>query len=315
MKSLILLFSLSLFGSTFAQEEKLFQISPHWKVGDTRKVHTDVSTKVIYDGVLVSNQRSIYDVIIRVLSTDNQFLLSYSSFDRLPSVLGNPEDGTESASSLKIRSLLRDAEVEIAQSNLKIQVNKLSGVAIEIKNGLEVSKKVEHGSRKELRIWATNEKKSEKEIRNLEIDLSKRFDEMYLKIELAILDKTSLIFSSYNVSFPLNSSLEREVMTRDLTASSKSDSLFPAIMKIESVEVNEKMIVKTSLEYDKTFLLEQLKKSYKKLENVKPSEVSIIEKEEIIFDLNTTWIHHHTTNLHFEIPGMKTITKSSVTFL
>jgi len=113
----------------------------------------------------------------------------------------------------------------------------------------------------------------------------------------------------------MNSSMEREVMTRDITAASKSDTLFPAIMKIESIEVNDKMIVKTSLDYDKAFLLEQLKKSYNKLENVKPSEVSIIEKEEILFNLNTTWIHHHTTNLYFEIPGMKTLTKSSVTFL
>jgi hypothetical protein len=254
-------------------------------------------------------------VDIKVLSTSDQFLLSYSSFDRLPSVLNNPDESSENEVNKKIRSLLRDAEVEIAKKEFHIQVNKLTGVALEIKNGIEISFSTEQEKRKEIRLWAEEEKKSEKEIRSMEIELSKRFTEMYPKIEQTILDKTTSIFSSYNVSFPLNSSMEREIMTRDLTASSKSDSLFPAIMKIESVEVNNKMVVKTSLDYDKKFLLTQLQKSYHKLANVKPEEVSIIEKEEIVFDLNSTWIHHHTSNLHFEIPGMKTITKSSVTFL
>jgi hypothetical protein len=315
MKFLLLFITILFFGTSFSQEEKLFQVSPHWKVGDKRKVHTDISTKVIYDGVLISNQRNIYDINLRVLSTDDQFLLNYSSFDRLPSVLGNSEDGVGNKSSLKIRSLLRDAEVEICKSDLQVQVNKKNGAALEIKNGLEILKKVEHSTRKEFREWANREEIPDAEIRNMEIDLGKRFIEMYPKIQQTILDKTTLIFSSYNIAFPMNSSSEKEVMTRDITASKKSDSLFPAIMKMESVEVNDKMIVKTSLDYDKKFLLAQLKKSYHKLENVKPEEVSIIEKEEIMFDLNTTWIHHHTTNLHFEIPGMKTITKSSVTFL
>jgi hypothetical protein len=315
MKNLLLVIAILFFGTAFSQEEKLFQVSPHWKVGDKRKVHTDFSTKVIYDGVLISDQRNVYDVNFLVLSTDDQFILSYSSSDRLPTVLSNPDDERENASSLKIRSLLRNAEDQICKSDLQVRVNKQTCVASDIKNGLEILKNVEHKTRKELLEWAMNEKISEKDIRNMEIDLSKRFAEMYPKIQQTILDKTSLIFSSYNVSFPMNEAIEKKVMTRDLTASSKSDTLFPAIITMESVEVNDKMVIKTSLDYDKEFLLAQLKKSYHKLDNVKASEVSILEKEEIIFDLNTTWIQHHIMNLHFEIPGMKTITKSSVTFL
>lgn len=315
MKFLLYLFVLFFLGNLSAQVDKLFQVSPHWKVGDMRKVHTDISTKVIYDGVLISNQRNIYDVNFRVLSTDDQFVLNYSSFDRLPSVIGSNEEGNENISNLKIRGLLREVELQFGKSDLHVQVNNQTGVALDLKNGLEIIKNLKHKARKELREWALSEKLSEEEIRKFEIEMDKRFTEIYPKLKQTILDKSTMILSSYNVAFPMNGSVQKQVMTRDLTAASKSDSLFPAIMKMESVEVNDKIVVKTSLDYDKEFLLAQLKKSYHKLENVTPNEVSIIEKEEIMFDLNTTWILHHTTNLHFEIPGMKTITKSTITFL
>jgi len=301
--------------TVFSQEEELYQLSPHWKVGDTRKVHTEMSTKVIYDDSLISNARSDYDIEIKVLSIDDQYLLSYKSSDKLSSVLRKSKEEGKSPANSKVKSLLEEAEIEIGKAELKIQVNNKTGVALEITNGLEISRNVKYTSLKELREWCANENKTESESRMIAVELNKRFEEMYPLIEQAILNKTTSIFSAYNIAFPMNSSITQEVMTHDLTAASKSDTLFPAVMKMETMEVNDKMIVKTSLEYDKFFLLQQLKKSYSKLEKVEPSQVSIIEKEEIIFDLNSTWLVQHTTNMHFQIPGMKTLTKSVVTFL
>jgi|GEM_PF-1843527 hypothetical protein len=315
MKLVALLFVFFSIHIVFSQEQELYQVSPHWKVGDTRKVHTEMSTKVVYDDSLISDLRSDYDIEIKVLAVDEQYLLSYISLDKLGSVLKKSDEIYISLAPEKINSLLENAEIEIGKAELKIKVNNKTGAAIEVRNGLEISRNVKYTSLKELRKWCAKENKTESESRMIAVEFNKRFEEMYPLVEQAILNKTTSIFSAYNIAFPMNSSITREVMTHDLTAASKSDTLFPALMKMETMEVNDKMIVKTSLEYDKFFLLQQLKKSYSKLEKVEPSQVSIIEKEEIIFDLNSTWLVQHSTNMHFQIPGMKTLTKTVVTFL
>ncbi len=315
MKPFVFLIGLFTVLTAFSQEEELFQVSPHWKVGDAKKVHTEISTKVIYDDSLVSNIRTVYDFKVKVAAVGKSFSLNFQSSDKLLSVISHSKDDPKSPAFKKINNLLVDAEIQIGESEFRIEVDKANGTALEIKNGLEIARKIKFNCLKELREWCAKESIAESEQRLIQVELSKRFDEMYPKIERQILNKVSSVFSAYNVSFPMNTSITQNVMTHDLTAASKSDTLFPAVMKMETIEVNDKMIVKTSLEYDKAFLLQQLKKSYDKLEKVEPNDVSIIEKEEIIFDLNSTWLVQHTTNMHFQIPGMKTLTKSVVTIL
>ncbi|MFA7274582.1 MAG: hypothetical protein WC044_11985 [Crocinitomicaceae bacterium] len=298
-----------------SQEEELFQVSPRWKVGDHRKVHTETSTKVIYDDSLVSNTRNVYDIQMKVLSTSDQYLMSYISKDFLGTYIVEKREGAKSASQDKFRAVLSEAEIEFGAAEFKIQIDQKTITALEIKNGLEIAKKVEYHAKKKIKEWGELEHKSAEEILAVEMEFGKEWAEIIPKIQQAILSKTTNLFSAYNLAFPMNSSIVQKVLTHDITASSKSDTLFPAEMKMETVEVNDKLIVKTNLDYDKEFLLTQLKKSYASLEKVAYKDVSIIEKEEIIFDLNSTWLLQHSTNLHFEIPGMKTMTKSVITFL
>ncbi|MDC1186845.1 hypothetical protein N8079_03370, partial [Crocinitomicaceae bacterium] len=75
------------------------------------------------------------------------------------------------------------------------------------------------------------------------------------------------------------------------------------------------LILDRKLIYDKDFIANYLQKMGGSLADLSPNEVMIFENEQSIFELKTSWLLSHTKNMYFEVRGMKTTTRTTISFL
>src|SRR6185295_19482485 len=114
------------------------------------------------------------------------------------------------------------------------------------------------------------------------------------KILETAINEFNYIMQPYSYTFPINASVSRKAMIHDVNALGEfGDIEMPAIITISSKKHDKSLTIQTDTDYDKDFLLEQIKKKHKNMSDVTTSDIFLSEKVETVFTTANSWIVSH----------------------
>jgi hypothetical protein len=135
------------------------------------------------------------------------------------------------------------------------------------------------------------------------------------KILETAINEFNYIMQPYSYTFPINSAVSRNAMIHDVNAMGEfGDIEMPAVLTISSKKDDKSLMVQTDTDYDKDFLLEQIKKKHKNMSDVTSSDILMSEKVETIFTTSNSWIVSHKSNVVFKMKEVKVINETIVSF-
>ena len=315
MKLHLLFIGLIFFGKLFSQND-LISISPLWKLNEVRKVHSEATMKVYINDTLSSDTKAVNSYTIKVIDTTKNYLLSYSQkagdLDLSLSFNNTKADSVAQ----KLTKIIKMIEVRLTNFQYQIVLDKQSGQAIEIKNRQELNDSLTIIIKSIVYELGTKKGKSQEQMDSMATKILRNFKAKEASMIETTLNQVNVIFQAYSYSFPLKGSYSQELMIHDVNAGGYfGASEFPATMVIQSVKnSNNTLKVNTNLLYDKKFLLEQIKKKSTAMNDLKEEDLSISEKNDILFDLKNTWIISHKSNVEFLTPKVKVYNETTMTF-
>lgn len=298
--------------SVTAQEVELYQMIPSWKSGETKIVTTNSKiTTYIADTVFLEvSQNNTYKITVTELKNSYEFNYSQLSeglgVDYITSNDLNPEILSE---------FVRLIEKKVSQYDYVILMDKETVQATGIKNERAFFEFVKK-SVKEILIELTGHKSKDKaEEKQFEQNINNYFTTFAPQMKQTILNSVNYLFQAYSYGFPLNDVVSYETMVHDINAMGYFGTTeFPAIYTIDAREEGEDMRLKINTSYDKEFLLKEFKNKSVGMRNLTINDLLIQENEEIVFDGETSWIKEHKSYVLFEVPGVKVVENSVITF-
>ncbi len=136
------------------------------------------------------------------------------------------------------------------------------------------------------------------------------------KILETTINQFNYIMQPYSFVFPYNSSVSQRAMIHDVNALGDFGGVeMPAILTISSKERDNTLTILTDTDYDKDFLLEQIKKKRKNMDDIKTSDIFLSDKVETVFATKSSWIISHKSNITFELKEVKVINQTIINFL
>ena len=308
----LLLLSNFIFSQSNAQ---LHQIKPKWKLGDQKIVHTESISKTFIKDSLLNNTKVTANYSIKVIDTVKNYTLSYSNEP-------NTVDIETKSSSAKLDSVVtflteitKKIQEETKAFTYELLVDKNTGQAIEVKNGDKYLKMIE-----QVASTMIDELGKKKEKTNAQIDSMKQKVIAYFKLaEPKILETTinefDYIMQPYSYTFPYNSTVSQKAMIHDVNAMGEfGDIEMPAVITVSSRQHDNSLTIQADTDYDKDFLLEQIKKKYKNMSDVTTSDIFLSEKVETVFTTTNSWMVSHSSNVVFKMKGVKVINETIMSF-
>jgi hypothetical protein len=293
----------------------LHQIKPKWKLGDQKRVHTESVSKIFIKDSLLNNTEATANYSIKVIDTVKSYTLLYSNES-------NSLDIETKSSIPKLDSavnfftgIIKKIEKETNAFKYELLVDKNQGQAFKVKNGDEYLKMIEQLS--STMIDELGEKKGKT---NAQIDSMKQKVIAYFKLaEPKILATTinefNYIMQPYSYTFPYNSTVSHKAMVHDVNALGEFGGLeMPAVLTISSKLHGNSLTIETDTDYDKDFLLEQIKKKYKNMNDLTTSDIFLNEIVETIFTTTNNWMVSHKSNVVFKMKEVKVINETIVSF-
>lgn len=316
-KVLLLILVLSFSNIVLGQSNKgLYQISPKWKLGDIKRVHTESISKIFIKDSLLNNTRASAEYGIKVIDTIKNYTLLY--FNELSPIK------IESTSSIPamdsainiLKEITKVIEQESASFKYKILVSKKTGLAFEIKNGDELLKNTDSALSILINELGSKRGKTKTQIDTMQQRATSLSKMNHSKILQTVINQINYIMQPYSYRFSYNSTISQKAMISDVNVLSEFGNIeMPATLTISSKETeNNTLTVLTDTDYDKAFVLEQIKKKRKSLGDVKPSDIFLSEKVETVFALGNNWIIKHTSNVNFELKDVKVMNQSMISF-
>ena len=133
------------------------------------------------------------------------------------------------------------------------------------------------------------------------------------KILETAINQFNYIMQPYSYSFPYNSSISYKTMIHDVNALGAFGGMeIPVVLTISSKQNNNNLIIQTDTDYDKDFLLEQIKKKYKNRNSLVTSDIYLSEKVETVFKKTNNWMVSHKSDIVFEMKEVRVIKKTIV---
>jgi len=294
---------------------KLHQIKPKWKLGDQKKVHTESSTKIFVKDSLFNHTEAISNYSIKVIDTVTNFTLLYQNES-------NAMDFETKSSNPKVDSvvgfftdMIRKIEKEINSFNYELLVDKNTGLALKVKNSDMFLKLVEQATAKMIGEMGERMKKSNIQIDSVKQKVIAHFHSEESKILETMINQYNYIMQPYSYKFPYNSTISQKSMVHDVNALSEFGNVeVPATLTISSKKKDNILTIQTDTDYDKDFLLAQIKKKYKSMDNLTASDIFLSEKEEATFTITNGWIVSQKSNIVFKTKEVKVISESIVSF-
>jgi len=294
---------------------KLHQIKPKWKLGDQKMVHTESSTKIFLKDSLFNNTEAVSNYSIKVIDTVKNYTLLYSNEP-------NSIDIETKSSIAKLDSvvnfftdIVRKIEKETNSFKYELLVDKKTGLALKVKNGDKFLKIVEQATFTMIDEFGEKMKKSNIQIDSMKQKVIAHFQLAEPKILETMINQFNYIMQPYSYKFPYNSTISQKSMVHDVNALGEfGDVEVPAILTISSKKHDNILTIQTDTDYDKDFLLEQIKKKYKSMGNLTTSDIFLSEKEEATFTTTNGWIVSQKSNVVFKTKEVKVINETIVSF-
>jgi hypothetical protein len=211
--------------------------------------------------------------------------------------------------------MIKKIEKETSVFKYELLVDKNTGQAFKVKNGDKYLKMIEQVT--STMIDELGEKKGKT---NTQIDSMKQKVIAYFKLaepkilETAI-NEFNYIMQPYSYTFPYNSTVSHKAMLHDVNAMGEfGDIEMPAVLTISSKKHDNSLTIQTDTDYDKDFLLEQIKKRHKNMSDLTTSDIFMSEKVETIFTTTNSWMVSHKSNVVFKMKEVKVINETIVSF-
>lgn len=316
MKHFLLAIFLLLSNISFSQSNKqLHHIKPKWKLGDIKKVHTESYTKVFIKDSLFNNTEATADYYVKVIDTiKNYTILYYGEPNSLDIKTNTTIPKVDSAVNI-FTNIIKNIEKETKIFQYEMLVDKNTGQAFKVKNSDKLLKLIEKIT--STMIDEFGEKLGETSIQtdSMKQKLVSIFKIKEPKILETIINEYNYIMGAYSLTFPYNSSVSQKAMVHDVNAMGEfGDIEMPAVITTSSKKSDDNLIVNTDTDYDKEFLLEQIKKKYKNMNDLTITDIFLSEKTETLFTTSTNWIVSQKSDVVFKTKEVKVINATSVKF-
>lgn len=302
--------------STFSQSEKqLHDIKPKWKLGDKRMVHTSSTSTVFIKDSLLNNTEVTGNYSIRVIDTVRNFTLSYSHEPGSADI--ETKTSIKEADSILnfFTGIIKNIEKETKSFKYELLVDKNTGLAFKIKNDSQYLKMIEQLATTIIDDLGRKKAKAINQIDSMKSKVIAYFKSAEPKILETTINEFNYLMQAYSYTFPLNSTISKKTMVHDVNALGEFGGIdVPAILTITSKQKNNSLSIQTDTDYDKDFLLVEIKKKYKKLSDITTSDIFLSEKEETIFKTTNNWILSHRSNVVFKLKEVKIINETMVSF-
>lgn len=295
--------------------KKLHSIKPKWKLGDIKKVQTESLTKVYLKDSLFNNTEAKSNYTISVVDTNKHYTLLYSIEPNSLDVKTNSSiPKVDSAVSI-FTNMIKNIEEETQSFQYEILVDKNSGQAFKVINSDKLLKLVENAASKMITELGDKLGKTRIQTDSMKQKIVSYFKVKEPKILETMINEFNYIMGAYSLTFPYNSSVSQKTMVHDVNALGEfGDVEFPAIITTSSKKTDKNLIVQTDTDYDKDFLLKQIKMKYNNMSNLTASDIFLTEKTEATFTNTTNWIISQKSTVVFKTKEVKVINETQVIF-
>ena len=316
MKSILFVIGLLLSNFVFSQSNKqLHDIKPNWKLGDTKKVRMESFTKIYVNDSLFNNTEATSYYGIKVVDTIKNYTLLYSNVPNSLDIKSSSSIPEADSVGDFLASMIKKIETETKYFEYEILVDKNTGQALRIKNEENFLSLIEKVVSKMMVEYGEKVGKTKAQIDSMNQKIVGYYKLMEPKILETTINEFNYIMWAYSLRFPYNSSISQEVMVHDINGMGKfGDIEMPAVLTTSSKKDDNGLTVHTDTDYDKDFLLEQIKKNYKNMKNLGTSDIFLSEITESLFTNMTNWIVSHKSTVVFRTKEVEVVNETNVFF-
>ena len=292
---------------------QLHQVKPKWKLGDQKRVHTESLSKMFVKDSLFNNTQATADYSMKIIDTVKNYTLLYFKEPNSADIEINSSNPTVDSAVNFFTGIIKRIEKETNTFKYELVVDKNTGQAIKVKNGDKYLQMI--GQITSTMIDDLGKKKGKT---TTQIDSMKQRVIAYYKLSEPKILETAInefnyMMQPYSYTFPLNSSVSREAMIHDVNALGEfGDIEMPAVLTISSKKHDDSLTIQTDTDYDKEFLLEQMKKKHKNMSDFTISDIFMSEKVETIFTTTNGWLVAHKSNVVVKMKEVKMIIETIV---
>lgn len=278
-------------------------------------VHTASGTKIFIKDSLFNNTEATANYSIKVIDTVKDYTLLYSNEP-------NSIDIESKSSIPKIDSvvniftdIIKKIEKETNSFKYELLVDKNTGQALKVKNSDNFLKMTEQLTFTMIDELGEKMKKSDIRIDSIKQKVIAYFKLAEPKILETVTNQFNYIMQPYLYEFPYNSTISQKTMVHDVNALGEFGGIeMPAILTISSKQHDSSLTIQSDTDYDKGFLLEQIKRKYKNMSDLTTSDIFLSEKVETIFTTTNSWMVSHKSDVVFTMKEVKVINQTIVSF-
>ena len=316
MKNFLFITFLLFSNFIYCQSNKeLHSIKPKWKLGDIKKVHTESFTKVYIKDSLFNNTEAKSNYTINVIDTNKNYTLSYSIEPNSLDVKTNSSISKLDSVVNILTNMIKNIEKETKSFQYEILVDKNTGQAFKVKNTDKLLKLVEKATAKMIDEFGDKLGKTSTQIDSIKQKVVSYFKLKEPKILETLINEFNYIMGAYSLTFSYNSSISQKAMVHDVNALGEfGDIEMPAIITTSSKKTDKSLTIQTDTDYDKDFLLKQIKKKYKNMNELTTSDIFLSEKAEATFTITKNWIVSQKSTVIFKTKEVKVINETQISF-
>jgi hypothetical protein len=294
---------------------QLHHIKPKWKLGDQKRVHTESVSKIFIKDSLLTNTEATANYNIKVIDTVKSYTLLYSHESNSVDIQTKSSvSGLDSGLNFFTR-IIKKIEKETNAFKYELLVDKNTGQAFKVKNEDEYLKMIQQAAATMIDEMGENKGKTSAQIDSMKQKVIAYFKLAEPKILATAINEFNYMMQPYSYTFPYNSTVSQKAMVHDVNALGEFGGIeMPAVITISSNQHGGSLTIETGTDYDKDFLLEQIKKKYKNMNELTTSDIFLSEVVETVFTTSNSWVVSHKSNVVFKIKEVKVINETTVSF-
>lgn len=278
-------------------------------------VHTVTRNQIFIKDSLINNTEAISNYSLKIIDTAKYFTLLYANE---PNSLDIASKSTIPEADTVINlmtNLIKRIEKESEAFKYELLVDKNTGLAFKVKNAEQFSKMITKLTGAMIAELAVKMRKSGTQVDSLKQKVSAHLKLAEPKIFETIVNQFNYLMQPYSYEFPYNKTISQKAMIQDVNALGTFGGIeMPATLTITSKKDKNVLTIQTDTDYDKDFLLEQIKKKYKNMSKLTASDIFMSEKNDATFAVTNGWINSHRSNVVFMTKEVKVVNETLVTF-
>jgi hypothetical protein len=298
-------------GLVFADSLSVSSIQPNWSADDTYLFQRVKINNFYLEDSLVQQEQTVDLFHIKIEQTTTHHIIKFyndpDNFQR------EKVEGLDTEK-LLLYKLIEDIAYEMSSFPYRFQLND-SLITYEP----TVINKSDYTTHLKVKIDAVFDRykevlnKSEEEMENLKLHAKNYMLEQEKEVQNKLIHNLKHLFSAYNYPCKLDSTIRQEIETKEIALFSEQP--FQPIKATENISLKKDDSVLT-LEneriYDKGDFLRKIKLVQPVFANVKPDQLTVIERKTMNFEVESNWLTRTTSEAIALFPGVKVVQVTTI---